>query len=174
MKHLRLSIAGIMAVVALAGLGFAGLRASTPMWASGLFTGAVLLLSVAVVGSIITRGPSWIGAAVLGWIYLVVAFGPWSRPADGPPPLLTVPLLEMAQARILMQAGGVIATDVAPEGQEGRLIQMVLGKWPLPKGAKTVDLVCYRQVGQSLAALIFAAVGAVVGALFAARRREES
>jgi hypothetical protein len=43
MKHLRLSIAGLMTLVALVGVGFAGLRASTPLWAAGLFTAAVAL-----------------------------------------------------------------------------------------------------------------------------------
>jgi hypothetical protein len=175
MKHLRLSIAGIMAVVALAGLGFAGLRASTPIWASGLFTAAVFLLSAAVVGSILTKGASLTGAAVFGWIYLVVVFGPWSPNRDGPPSLLTVPLLELAQDKILSREGGAYrATDHLWHGSQDLRVQLWRGTAPSANPTRTVDLVCYRQVGQSLAALIFAAAGAVVGALIAARRREES
>jgi hypothetical protein len=98
--RLRFSIATLLGVVGLAAVGFAALRSATEPWASATFTATVAVLSTAALGALLCRGRSrsaWIGLAVFGWIYLAVTFGPWPRNVVGPPPLLTVTLLDLVQ-----------------------------------------------------------------------------
>ena len=57
MNHLRLSLAGLMAIVLLIALAFAAhLNAAEPLWASGVFMFTVALLSAAVLGTVASRG----------------------------------------------------------------------------------------------------------------------
>jgi hypothetical protein len=174
MKHLRLSIAGIMMLVALIGVGFAGLRASTPLWAAGLFTAAVALFTAAALGAYATRGLPWAGLALFGWAYLGVVYGPWPHNHERMPPLLTAVLLDRAQDRFLSQGvAGYYASSYRDDEPVQWVFRGVLrpGMAPPPGGWKSVDVACYRQVGHSLASLFFGLVGAFVGAIFAARRR---
>ena len=65
----RFSIAGLMALVAVAARGVAGLREGTEVWASAVFSATVLLLVGAVLNAALARGPrraSWGGFALFG------------------------------------------------------------------------------------------------------------
>jgi hypothetical protein len=114
MRWLRFSVAGLMAVVLLPGLGLGALRANSEVWASAMFTGAVVLFSASVVGAIvgsgITRSMST-GMAVFGWVYLIIAFGPWTKDATGPPPLLTSALLEYLQDYVVSETPYLVAVQ---------------------------------------------------------------
>jgi hypothetical protein len=71
--RIRFSIAGLMAAVLFFAVGFAGLRAASPLWASGIFTITVTVFAGAIVGAAASRGPSriaWLGFGVFGWTYL--------------------------------------------------------------------------------------------------------
>ena len=90
LMRLRFSIAGLMAVVFICAIGFAGLRAATAAWASAMFTMTVFLLAAALLGSVASRGPArmaWIGFAVFGWTYLAATFVLWpdANGVTGPP-----------------------------------------------------------------------------------------
>ena len=71
--RIRFSIAGLMAAVLFLAVGFAGLPAASPLWASGIFTMAVTVFAGAIVGAAASRGPSriaWLGFGIFGWTYL--------------------------------------------------------------------------------------------------------
>jgi MFS family permease len=102
--RLRFSIASLLAAIIFCGVGLAALRSASALWASALFTIVVALLSSAIPCTMASRGPhrlTWAGLAVFGWIYLAIAFGPWPFSPDGPPPLLTIPLLDAIQDAVV-------------------------------------------------------------------------
>src|SRR5262249_4779035 len=73
MSRLRFTIAQAMALVLLAGIGFAALRSASVLWASAVFTLTVTVLSAALLAAMARRGRArmtWAGFALFGWIYL--------------------------------------------------------------------------------------------------------
>jgi len=76
MTRLRFSIAQLMALVLYLGFGFAALRHADPLWASATYTLAMLMIATAGVGAFAQKGTArmtWLGFAVFGWAYLLVA-----------------------------------------------------------------------------------------------------
>jgi hypothetical protein len=73
----RLSIAGLMGIVAIASLGLTALRSDSPTWAGVMFLTTCAVLSLAVVGSLLREGKErtwWLGFAAFGWGYLALVF----------------------------------------------------------------------------------------------------
>src|SRR4051812_18055312 len=102
-KPSRLSISGMMGVVAFIALGVLALREGTEVWAGAVFTVTVLLLLGAVLHAVHGRGlrrATWIGFALFGWTYLLLSFVPWSGTGVKSPPLPTARLLEELHQRI--------------------------------------------------------------------------
>jgi hypothetical protein len=102
--RLRFSIGSLLAAITSCGVGLAALHSASALWASALFTTIVAVLSAAILGAMASRGRhrlTWSGLAVFGWIYLAIVFGPWPFNPDGPPPLLTVPLLDAIQDSVV-------------------------------------------------------------------------
>ncbi len=80
MRRVRFSIAGLMAAVAVAALAVAALRSSTPAWAGAMLMLVWSVLGLAIVSVIYRpRGERawWLGFALFGFGYLVLAF--WSE-----------------------------------------------------------------------------------------------
>jgi hypothetical protein len=72
----QFTIGSLMSVVLLTALGLAGLRNPTPIWASAVFTLAVSLLCLAVLGAVFRSAesrPFLTGFALFGWVYLILA-----------------------------------------------------------------------------------------------------
>jgi hypothetical protein len=187
--RLRFSIASLLAAIAFCGISLAALRSGFALWASAMFTTVVAVFSAAILGAMASRGRprlSWAGLAVFGWIYLAVAFGPWPFNADGPPPLLTVPLLESIQDALFSDGKDpYLAEDRrSPQDRVMNLRGNVgpvtgnLMRPPPPAGYRTVSLIQYRQVGHTVGAAVFGLIGALLGWFFAvhneaADRRED-
>jgi hypothetical protein len=79
MRRARASIAMLLAYVALVAVGLAALRVSSRLWANVGFSLAVTSLVAAIAGVIYRRGAGrafWVGFALFGWSYLIMAFGP--------------------------------------------------------------------------------------------------
>jgi hypothetical protein len=71
-------MAGMLAIVAIAGAELAALRSGSATWAAITVTAVFILLLTSIVATVL--GPdrsTWIGFAVFGWGYACVAFGPW-------------------------------------------------------------------------------------------------
>jgi hypothetical protein len=76
---LRFSLLELLALVAVVAGGCVALQYASPVRASVLFAAIVLLLSASVLGAIWRTGPdraSWLGFAVAGGLYFLLAFGP--------------------------------------------------------------------------------------------------
>src|SRR5262249_29856727 len=154
------------------GVSLAALRSASVLWASALFTIAVVALSTAILGAMATRGRSrltWAGLAVFGWIYLGIALGPWPFNPDGPPPLLAVPLLDTIQDSIVSDGKTPYMTE-DHQGPQDRVMGIRgnvgpatgnLMPPPPPGGYKMVSLAHYRQVGHTLGAALFGLIGAL-------------
>jgi hypothetical protein len=154
--RLRFSIASLLAAIAFCGVGVAALRSASVLWASALFTADVAVFSAGILAAMASRGRSrlsWTGLAIFGWIYLAVAFGPWPFNPDGPPPLLTIPLLDAIQ--------DAIVTD-------GNTPYLTLDR---ERPTERQMAIHYRQVGHTLGAALFGLMGALLGRFFAAAER---
>lgn len=78
--RLSFTLRGLFAAVLILGVGCAAVAYPSPSWASGLFSGVLLLLVIAALGAAVSRGTAratFGGFAWLGSAYLVCAFGPW-------------------------------------------------------------------------------------------------
>lgn len=79
MRRLRLSIAGLMAVVLLVAVVLASLQEATDLWAKAMFTVAIASSGVALLGMLFRRGierATWSGRFISGAGYLTLCFGP--------------------------------------------------------------------------------------------------
>src|SRR5262245_21166133 len=77
----RFSLISLMAIVALLAVTFAALRTSSDIWASVLFNIVILMLFTSVLGAIYSvkdRRAFWVGFAVVGWGYWLMAHVPWT------------------------------------------------------------------------------------------------
>jgi hypothetical protein len=173
--RLRFGITSLMGFIGFVAVGLAALRTGSALCVSAIFTADITLLSAAVLGAMATRGRSrlsWAGLAVFGWVYLAIAFGPWPHNVDGPPPLLTVPLLDSVQDYVFSDGKMPYMTDdyrVEYERMVGFRGRMGAGAAMPPGGYKRVNLIAFRQVGHSLGAVAFGLIGALVGWCFATR-----
>ena len=189
MKSNRLTIAGLMTFVLFAAVGFAALRQPTLLWASAVFTATVLLLSTAVVGALARQGRGrliWSGAAIFGWAYLLIAFGLGSTSNGATPPFLTKALSDSDYQRNKTNLSGVdnsppLGEDITEPKGGNDLVQVKViqtAEGPIgvadssrqpPRSVPGFDWLDQRRIVHSLAALLFAAIGAGVGRLFAAK-----
>src|ERR1700677_4336147 len=95
----RLTILGIMAVVAVVATALVALRSTLEIWASAYFSLTLVLLCTAIPGMTYHRGVRrafWAGFAAFGWPYVILCFGPVPGTSFKPPPLLTTKLFEWA------------------------------------------------------------------------------
>jgi hypothetical protein len=154
MTHLRFTLAQLMAVVFYLGFGFAALRNADAFWASAAYTLAVVSVSTALVGAFARGGRArvpWVGFAVFGYTYLLVAHLPdWGGGGLGFGPIHK-PLLIIEWATAQLQPH----VKPLPPGTGG---------W-----AAGNFLTAYEQVSQSLGIILFGLVGAFVGRLLAMR-----
>ncbi|MHB1557176.1 MAG: hypothetical protein ACYC61_06835 [Isosphaeraceae bacterium] len=80
MPRYRFSIRGMMIVVLLLAMAFAGLRTPTRLWANVWYSMALFGIAIAIPLAVAERDGRrlfWIGFAVCGWVYYLVALAPW-------------------------------------------------------------------------------------------------
>jgi hypothetical protein len=165
MARPRFSIAGLMITVLVIALGFAALRdPRSEVWASLIFTFAVIVLLTATLGSLIHRRASWIGFAMFGWAGLFLAFGPL-RPSDATPiptPLTTMLLKEMS-ARLY-------DNSMMPAGSSAIGYQVYTDTAATIGGKSVMVPYTLLQTGNSLFSLVAAGAGGVIARILIARR----
>jgi hypothetical protein len=79
MSRIRFSIASLLVVVLVLGVGFAALRESNEIWDCGLFTVTLCVLLVSILLAVHRREATrafWIGFALFGTTYLVLSLIP--------------------------------------------------------------------------------------------------
>lgn len=168
MNRIRMSIAGLMAVVFCIALAFASLlNAATPLWASGLFMFTVALLSAAILGTAASRGRTrmtWAGLAVFGWVYLGIVFGPFNNGnATTIPALPVMAFYEYFLYHNTIPKAKAEFKDVRFQNtsQAESLLHDPSG---VGKGPRVlVDVMNLKRIVHSLGAILFALLGGLFG-----------
>jgi hypothetical protein len=102
MRRVRLSIGNILILIAIFGVGFAALKHPSSRWSGGLLLGDVCLFVFALMAIGYRRGAKrafWVGFALFGWVYLVIAHAPVVREVSSPF-LLTTRALQKARPEV--------------------------------------------------------------------------
>lgn len=185
MSRARISIAALMAIVALIGLGFAALRNANAWWASAAFTTAVVANASATVGAVLRRDRSravCVGFAVFGWTAMLI----WLTTGPASPFQGLFRFGEFGFDRVeigrvkrdlfvgygpgggpdavrMVGDAGVPMPNLLP--REG-LWASVPGLCP-PPSVGTEQVIAYVQISQSLEMLLFGLAGAFIGRLVA-------
>ena len=86
MKTGRVTIAGLLALIAACAVGAAALKNPTVLWAQFMLTLALTSLLFATLAAIVgrTERSFAIGFAVIGWSYMLLSLGPWFGQHWGP------------------------------------------------------------------------------------------
>jgi hypothetical protein len=170
--RLRCSIASLLAVILVCGIGLAALHEATLLWASALFTLAMGLLRAASLFSIVGGGrrrATWAGFAIFGWIYVLTTFWGWPAPNGvTAPPYLTKVLID--DYRPAQNNASVTWIDYGPQGETSPDPATISFR---PPSGRAVNRLHFRRIGHTLAAILCGIVGAVLGRSFAAAERRE-
>jgi hypothetical protein len=169
MRPVRLSIAGLMGIVLVTGIGLAALHSASVIWSGVLLLGTLGALGIALVGAFCGSGSArggWIGFAVFGWIYLSTAF----CANDRWPKLPTQSLLELLARWIGANSGKFPAFAGGFGARMGGMGGGGMGGIGGGGGsAGGDDIGWFFQIGHCLLALLAASLGALLGnRLFAA------
>jgi hypothetical protein len=79
MPRIRLSIATLLAGIALFGVAFTALIHPSPLWGNAAYSMTLATLTIAVLAAIYGRGPRRafrVGFSTCGWVYFLAIFGP--------------------------------------------------------------------------------------------------
>lgn len=100
----RVSIAGLLAVVALCGVGFAALASPSALWVSAVVSLNLALLVLALIRAVYHREPLrrafWGGFLAAGLVYLLASRLPWFGESGLGEELATTAFLDIAYAQI--------------------------------------------------------------------------
>lgn len=164
------SLRGLFAAVLTLGVGCAALASPSDWWASGLFSVMLLVLAVAAVAAMLSRGSTraaMVGATWLGCAYSVCTYGPWFD-THVSPRLLTSRMAEcwfdyLKELAQPPNVPGAVSTEQTPEGKwrvrlaDGTMLWM---------GSDVPRSETLAAIVHSLAALLFALLGGFVGQWF--------
>lgn len=153
---IRFPIAFILLSIALLALGLAALRNPSPLWSVTIFTLAVTLDLIAVLGVTYSRGndrPLWFGFAVFGLMYLIIS----TKCFDSSTELLPRVAADYVRPYINPRLEGVNRRlPTSPEGNIARADLDQINNFPI---------VC-----EWLGSIAFSCLGMFVGHLFSSRR----
>jgi hypothetical protein len=116
MRRIRVSIAGLMAVVVFVAVGVAALRQASEIWAGILFALTLVMIGFAMLRAAYRTGParaSWAGFALFGSGYLAVVFLPGS---ESRPPLGTTLALGWLHGKLVPRQQTMTYTAFRPGG----------------------------------------------------------
>ena len=165
MPRFRVSIAGLLALVALAALWLASIRSATVWWTSISSTLTLGMLLTGVLGAIFLRGPDrafWAGFALFGMVYLALVNWDWIGAQFGHD--LTSGLSAMAEAVFPPEQNLNPSNPLASRQYYDRVRN------------REVMLGNFVQIGRLTLDLLFALAGGYVGRVmaFKAARRDEA
>jgi hypothetical protein len=155
MVRFRFSLGGLCALVLACGVALAAAKSPTEPWVNGTFSGALLVLGIALLGALFRRGPArvyWIGFAILGWGDMLLAFGPWCD-SKVAPLLITKTVCEQ------------LHFSFSASLPERPFVRQIPGT--------TLVMYGYQQIGHALTALLMGLLGGTLARRFAARTVEE-
>lgn len=191
LRRIRVSIGGMIGLVALAALGFAAIRVASPAWAGALTSLTFFAMVASLLGIVFGRGSRrvfWTGFASLGWAYLFLANTSWFAPSPNPmlgPARIGQFFLAPALSPVIYDLlhsvegsgfrdftggmrGGMGGMGGGMGGMGGGMRSMAMGGAPLPP--PSVDPYDFLRIGRSLEALLWAFLGGWTARYFASGR----
>ncbi len=163
MRRSRFTIAGLLGVIVILSMIFAGLRSGSNDWFKLIYTVVFIALVYAAIAARYL-GPFWYGFAVAGWAYFLIAFGPWIATGSASSPqhgvnrsIITSVVLEIVSA-IMFRMDFVAAGNALP-----------------PTDAASMMILNLRSanregISHCALAILFALAGGWVGRVVAKRR----
>jgi hypothetical protein len=146
-----MTIATVLLFILISALGMAALRHPSSLLANAVFSVALLVISVALIGSAIRRGPArayWCGFSILGGGYLVLSSGPWlDREYSGY--LVTTAIMNIAEP-------AMIAPE--PPQQQPQILIATPGSTSKAWGSTAVDITGVNVQTAGVPASIYASV----------------
>jgi hypothetical protein len=134
MRTFRFTIAGLLGVITVLGIGLAALREASDLWDSGLFTLTLGVLLVSILLAVHRREDRrafWVGFALFGWGYMGLSLVPSAEPR-----LVTTTALAYLDAHVPGQAMGLRIR--LSESGSGSSINLVQGLAFSPDGRRLV------------------------------------
>lgn len=165
----RVSIAGLLWLVAVSGLWLASLRYVSVVWTSLSATMTLAALLAAVLGAVVDRGERrafWMGFALFGWVYLILVEWDWVGGQFGHD--LTGGLSDLAEQWLPPVTGRVPSPAVlnpplkratAPPPDYVEAVQQ-----------RAIKIGNFVEIGRMTLSLVFGTVGGLIGRAMAAQR----
>jgi len=186
MRRIRFSIAWLMGIIFVLGVGLAALRHPSKLWASFFVSMTIGVLVVGLLGALFHRGlprTLWAGFGVCGWFYMLLNFGPWFE-SEVSPYLFTTACLDLIYPRVAApERTAMLSGHVAKVGLAGGFggppspPANIWEHWTTIDNAAAGFVVAnnfdvnrsrpFQLIGHSLWALLFACLGGVIARHFA-------
>jgi len=189
MTRFRISLAGLMGLIAIAGVGIAALRFASETWAGVMLVVTLAFLGVAVLGVIYRREATrawWLGFALFGGGYLVLTLGPWfstevqpklptthvltyvyAKLKPAPPQKLSVRITAKGDGISISNATDNVSADIFEFSPQNITFEDILGSRLLAISGNEQD---FTQVGHCLLAWVAGMLGALIACWFHASR----
>jgi hypothetical protein len=116
MRRSRISIAALLAGIALFGVAFTALIHPSPLWGDAFYSMTLATLTIAVLAAVYGQGPRrafWVGFSTCGWAYFLAIFGPEPLSHFGSN-LITTAILDIIYPYTIPRIGGGAALIPAP------------------------------------------------------------
>jgi hypothetical protein len=115
MKRSQFTISRLLAVIGACGIVLAGLQSGSNDWFKLIYTLTFLSLVYAAIAARYWP-PFWFGAAIAGWAYFLIGFGPWIGSPPGSEPLHAVNRNIITSVILESVSGMIGASDRAQAG----------------------------------------------------------
>ena len=183
MKRQQAALAAAMTTVGYLAIGFAALKSPTPLWVSTMFSLAIALLAVAIVG-VIYRRAFWVGFAVVGGGYMALVLVPGLDERVGSRLVSTSLILRLFKTleyrpkqlheRVWwwtdeeFDTGHVSAIDDRPQPTTYEIYKREGGTYPVHVSRFCpIDPASYQILGHSIVCPVLACFGGIVANHFA-------
>lgn len=192
MRRIRFSLAGLMGLVLVAGVGIAALRNASPAWTGSMLFLTLALLGVSVLGMVYRRDGKrafWLGWGIFSGGYLALAFAPWWA-QEIKPVLPTSLLLSYLHERLapngpltvtlaldqqMQNMQGTLSVTLPARLSTAQALNAVMAPAATMSGLRWLsishDAESFEQVGHCLAGLLAGLIGGLVGRWFHATGR---
>jgi hypothetical protein len=181
MGRFRVTLAGLMGVVIVLGVGLAALKNASEEWAGAVRLMTLGMLATSILGAGYSRGARrawWLGFALVGWGYEALASAPWSSPQTLPSHTLLDVLYATLSPRQVVTVESIAAADMSDKGRvlaprptesaDTETAHRYPGASEVVVVIGTLEPLSFRAIGHHLLALAAAVLGGFIAGRFQA------